>query len=175
MWCGRECAVWDCWAGFKGVLLAVSNVLPGVPRTSLDSHKAAGVVGPSVEPRVGDTVCGYWVDFQACFWQWVVSYLAFLDPTWPLVKMKTSSKVVDGNVVPRECRLKLLDRLKGVFNRWWAVVSPRVLVTTLASGSVIFRFLIYSYFMCIVQLVYELPVAIFPTTVFLKGSCLGRG
>lgn len=153
----------------------VSNVLPGVPRTSLDSHKAAGAVGPSMELRVGDTVWGYWVDFKACYWQWVVSYLAFIDPTWPLVKMKTSSKVVDRNVVPRECNLELLDRLKGVFSRWWAVVFPRVPVTTLASGSVIFRFLIYSYFMCVVQLVYELPLAIFPTIVILKGSCLGCG
>lgn len=128
-----------------------------------------------MESRVEDTVWGYWVDFQACYWQWMMSYLALLDPTWPSVKMKTSSKVVDRNVVPRECSLELLDRLKGVFRRWWAVVFPQVPLTTLASGSVIFRFLNYPYFMCIVLLVYKLPVAIFPTTVFLKGSCLGWG
>lgn len=35
----------------NGVLWAVGNVLPGVPRTSLASCKAAMAVGPSMEPR----------------------------------------------------------------------------------------------------------------------------
>lgn len=35
----------------KGALWAVGGVLPEVPRTSHASCKAAGVVGPRIEPR----------------------------------------------------------------------------------------------------------------------------
>lgn len=40
----------------KGVQRAMGGVFPGVHRTTLASGKAAGVVGPSAEPREGDAV-----------------------------------------------------------------------------------------------------------------------
>lgn len=59
--------------------------------------------------------------------------------TWPLIKYKSSSEVVDQHMEPGVvgwgggvCSLGLLDRLKGIL---WAVdsVLPEVLRTSLAS------------------------------------------
>lgn len=45
-------AVWGCLVGFKGCQPAVSNVLPGIPRTSLTFAKAPGAIGEGESHRV---------------------------------------------------------------------------------------------------------------------------
>lgn len=37
-WGMKVCTVWDCWAGFKGVLWVVARVLSGLSRISLASR-----------------------------------------------------------------------------------------------------------------------------------------
>lgn len=45
-------------------LWAVGSVLHVIPRTSLVSHKAAGAVGSSMEPRWQGAVWSYWASLK---------------------------------------------------------------------------------------------------------------
>lgn len=66
----------------------------------------------------------------------VGSVLGFLDPAWPMVKPKTSSKVVGRDVEPRGggAVWSYWTCLKG-FSKQWVVSSLRSLrLTILASG-----------------------------------------
>lgn len=75
----------------------MSSVLPGIPKTSLASHKATRAVGPSIwipEKRVQSGI------IQRVFKRvsWVVSYL--IGSVWPLVKLKTFYKVLVRDMEP---------------------------------------------------------------------------
>lgn len=70
-------------------------------RTSLAFCKATGAVDPSIEPRVEGALKGYWASFRTVSWQWAVSYLRILNPALPLVKPKTSSKVLGWDMETR--------------------------------------------------------------------------
>lgn len=94
---GAVYAAWCFWAGFKGVLCVEDSVLPGVAKTRLVSRMVASalICIRGVQSRVIGLV------LWSASWRWPVIYLEFLDLAWHLVKTKTSSKLVGGDMLPR--------------------------------------------------------------------------